>query len=44
MNDSVISNHILEELKAVVGPRGYIDDEAGKSAYLNDVRDLFHGL
>jgi len=44
MNDSAISNHILEELKAVVGPRGYVDDEAGKSAYLNDVRDLFHGL
>ena len=44
MNDSTISSDILDRLKAAVGPRGYIADEAGKAAYLNDTRDLFHGL
>jgi FAD/FMN-containing dehydrogenase len=43
MNDSAISADALQRLKAMVGPRGYIDDEAGKAAYLNDTRDLFHG-
>ena len=44
MNDSAISTDIIEQLKAIVGLRGYIDDEAGKAAYLNDTRDLYHGL
>ena len=43
MNDATISNRTLDRLRAIVGPRGYIDDEAGKAAYLNDERDLFHG-
>jgi FAD/FMN-containing dehydrogenase len=43
MNDPAISSDILERLKTIVGRRGYIDDEAGKIAYLNDVRDLYHG-
>ena len=43
MNDSAISAATLDRLKAIVGPRGFIDDEAGKAAYLNDERDLFHG-
>ena len=43
MNDSAISAAALERLKDIVGPRGYIDDEAGKAAYLTDARDLFHG-
>ncbi|TFH50047.1 MAG: FAD-binding oxidoreductase, partial [Lysobacterales bacterium] len=44
MNDRAVSIDALQRLKAIVGPRGYIDDEAGKAAYLNDERDLFHGL
>lgn len=44
MNDRTVSSDALQRLKAIVGPRGYIDDEAGKAAYLNDERDLFHGL
>ena len=43
MNDSAISAATLDRLKAIVGPRGFIDDEAGKAAYLKDERDLFHG-
>ncbi|TDJ14917.1 MAG: FAD-binding oxidoreductase [Gammaproteobacteria bacterium] len=43
MNDATISDCTLDRLKAIVGPRGYIDDPAGKAAYLNDERDLFHG-
>lgn len=43
MNDTTISDCTLDRLRAIVGPKGYIDDEAGKAAYLNDVRDLFHG-
>ena len=43
MNDTAIYASTLARLKDIVGPRGYIDDEAGKAAYLNDVRDLFHG-
>ena len=43
MNDTVIASDILERLEAVVGPKGSIADEAGKAAYVNDVRDLFHG-
>ena len=43
MNDTTISHSTLDRLRAIVGPGGYIDDEAGKAAYLNDVRDLFHG-
>ena len=43
MNDSRISATSLEGLKAIVGPRGYIDDAPGMAAYLNDTRDLFHG-
>ena len=44
MNNPALSAGILERLKAVVGPRGYIDDKAGKVAYLNDTRDLYHGI
>ena len=44
MNDSTISHRTLDRLKDIVGSRGYIDDEAGKAAYLNDERDLFHGV
>lgn len=43
MNDSAISAASLEGLKAIVGPKGYIDDAPGMAAYLNDTRDLFHG-
>jgi FAD/FMN-containing dehydrogenase len=43
MNDAVISADTLDRLKAIVGPRGYIEDAPGKAAYLNDTRDLFHG-
>ena len=43
MSDSTISDRTLDHLKDIVGSRGYIDDEAGKAAYLNDERDLFHG-
>ena len=43
MTDSAISAATLEYLKAIVGPGGYIDDAAGKAAYLNDERGLFHG-
>ena len=44
MNDPAIPTDTLDRLKAIVGPGGYIADEAGKAAYLNDERDLFHGL
>jgi FAD/FMN-containing dehydrogenase len=44
MNDRAVFTDALQRLKAIVGPRGYIDDEAGKAAYLNDERDLFHGV
>jgi len=43
MNDSAISSDTLERLKAIVGPKGHVDDEAGRAACLNDVRDLYHG-
>jgi FAD/FMN-containing dehydrogenase len=44
MNDLAVPADALDRLKAIVGPRGYIEDEAAKVAYLDDVRDLFHGV
>jgi FAD/FMN-containing dehydrogenase len=34
---------IIEALKAAVGPKGYLESEADKAAYLTDERDLYHG-
>ncbi|MDH3701424.1 MAG: FAD-binding oxidoreductase [Alphaproteobacteria bacterium] len=34
---------ILEQLKNATGPRGWLEDEADKAAYLTDERDLYHG-
>ena len=44
MNDPLISTDTLHRLKAIVGCKGHIDDEPDMAAYLNDVRDLFHGV
>ncbi len=44
MNDSAIPSDTLERLKAIVGPRGFVENNADKAAYLTDWRDLFHGV
>ena len=34
---------ILDQLKAIVGPKNYIDDALKMDAYLSDWRNQFHG-
>ena len=38
-----ISPNILDRLKAIVGPKGWIEDENDKAAYLVDFRNLYRG-
>ena len=35
---------IIDRLKEIVGVRNYIEDTSHMNSYLNDARDLFHGL
>ena len=44
MNLSKDINHILEQLKAIVGPNNYIDDVLKLDSYLSDWRNQFQGL
>jgi len=39
----VIQPDVLERLKAVVGPQGWIEDEDDKAGYLVDFRNLYQG-
>jgi FAD/FMN-containing dehydrogenase len=38
-----IERAVLEHLKEAAGPKGWIEDAAGKAPYLDDFRGLFHG-
>ena len=38
-----VSDALLAHLKDIVGPRGYIEDDADKAAYLSDWRHLYIG-
>jgi D-lactate dehydrogenase (cytochrome) len=38
-----IESTTLERLKRAAGPQGWIEDAAGKAAYLDDIRGLYHG-
>ena len=44
MNAAPIPTDVLERLKSAVGPAGYLDEPGDVAPYVNDVRDLFHGL
>jgi len=44
MNLSKDINHILEQLKTIVGPNNYIDDVLKMDSYLSDWRNQFQGL
>jgi len=37
------SEDTIERLKALVGPKGWIESQAGKAAFLNDERRLYEG-
>ena len=39
----MINPEIIEQLKAIVGPSGWIEDDSEKASYLIDERDLYHG-
>ena len=43
MTQAEVAARDLDALKAVVGPKGYIEDETEKAPYLVDIRDLVHG-
>ena len=43
MSRTKIDTATLEQLKQAAGPGGWIEDDAGKAAYLDDFRGLYHG-
>jgi FAD/FMN-containing dehydrogenase len=38
-----VRENVIEALKAAVGPKGWIEDQAGKAPYLADERGLYQG-
>ncbi|MDP6391202.1 MAG: hydroxyacid dehydrogenase, partial [Alphaproteobacteria bacterium] len=38
-----VPDEVIRRLKLAVGPKGWIEAEADKQAYLVDAREIFHG-
>ena len=42
-DETVIQPNVLDRLKAIVGPLGWIEDDNRKASYLVDIRNLYQG-